>query len=92
VQDESNARADYEYAVQVGGAICQIFPQAKCVALLQKLLDSPDLNQCGAEAYPMIDYILRSKMVWVHTTYHFVATSHLTSEQKSHGASGQVEK
>ncbi|KAG1898981.1 uncharacterized protein F5891DRAFT_1040935 [Suillus fuscotomentosus] len=31
------------------------------IASLQKLLDSPDLNQYGAEAYPVIDYILRSK-------------------------------
>ncbi|KAG1852155.1 hypothetical protein DFJ58DRAFT_746182 [Suillus subalutaceus] len=30
------------------------------IASLQKLLDSPDLSQCGAEAYPVIDYILRS--------------------------------
>jgi hypothetical protein len=31
------------------------------IASLQKLLDGPDLSECGAEAYPVIDYILRSK-------------------------------
>jgi hypothetical protein len=31
------------------------------IASLQKLLDSPELNQSGAEAYPVIDYILQSK-------------------------------
>ncbi|KAG1849166.1 hypothetical protein DFJ58DRAFT_795406 [Suillus subalutaceus] len=31
------------------------------ILLLQKLLDSSDLNQWGAEAYPVINYILRSK-------------------------------
>ncbi|KAG1744438.1 hypothetical protein EDB19DRAFT_1961697, partial [Suillus lakei] len=31
------------------------------IALLQRLLDSPDLTQCGAEAYPVIDYIMQSK-------------------------------
>jgi hypothetical protein len=31
------------------------------IASLQKLLDSPDLSEHGAEAYPVIDYILRLK-------------------------------
>ncbi|KAG2133699.1 hypothetical protein DEU56DRAFT_888775 [Suillus clintonianus] len=31
------------------------------IASLQKLLDSPDLNERGAEAYPVIDYIMHSK-------------------------------
>jgi hypothetical protein len=29
--------------------------------LLQKLLDSPALNQSGVKAYPVIDYILQSQ-------------------------------
>ncbi|KAG2110441.1 hypothetical protein BD769DRAFT_79396 [Suillus cothurnatus] len=31
------------------------------IASLKRLLDSPELNQSGAEAYPVIDYILQSK-------------------------------
>ncbi|KAG1776819.1 hypothetical protein EV702DRAFT_1268704 [Suillus placidus] len=73
------------------------------IASLQKLLDSPDLNQCGAEAYPVIDYILRSKKnldgVGAYSipfcgdvsTHEYAKTARWFSENIP-GASGQVEK
>ncbi|KAG1876082.1 hypothetical protein C8R48DRAFT_592073, partial [Suillus tomentosus] len=73
------------------------------IASLQKLLDSPDLNQYGAEAYPVIDYILRSKKkpdgVGAYSipfcgdisSHEYAKIARWFSENVP-GASGQVEK
>ncbi|KAG1887942.1 uncharacterized protein F5891DRAFT_966429 [Suillus fuscotomentosus] len=73
------------------------------IASLQKLLDSPDLNQYGADAYPVIDYILRSKKkpdgVGAYSipfcgdisSHEYAKIARWFSENVP-GASGQVEK